>query len=124
MEDVAIAYGFDRVPKRFPKTNTIAQQLPINKLSDLLRREVALAGYTEALTFALVLAAPPLHGGSLDPAVLTRAAACPAVGGRVVLDRGELCDAQARRRRVGRDHCQPQDRRVPGAAPSLPHSAR
>ena len=54
MEDVAIAYGFDRVTKRIPKTNTIAQQLPINKLSDLLRREVALAGYTEALTFALV----------------------------------------------------------------------
>ena len=54
MEDVAIAYGFDNVPRRLPKTNTIGEQLPINKLSDLLRREVALAGYTEALTFALV----------------------------------------------------------------------
>ena len=29
-------------------------QLPINKLSDLLRVELAQAGYTEALTFALV----------------------------------------------------------------------
>ena len=28
-------------------------QLPVNKLSDKLRLEVALAGFTEALTFAL-----------------------------------------------------------------------
>ncbi|XP_065907114.1 phenylalanine--tRNA ligase beta subunit-like [Dysidea avara] len=53
IEDVAIAYGFNNIVKRFPKTNTIAQQLPINKLSDLLREEMAHAGYTETLTFAL-----------------------------------------------------------------------
>ncbi|XP_065890797.1 phenylalanine--tRNA ligase beta subunit-like [Dysidea avara] len=53
IEDVAIAFGFNNIAKRFPKTNTIAQQLPINKLSDLLREELAQAGYTEALTFAL-----------------------------------------------------------------------
>ena len=98
IEDVAIAYGFNEIAKKLPRTNTIAQQvclklshfvlcvyvrvcvcmcvcvrvcahvcmlcyhililqliqLPINKLSDLLRVELAQAGYTEALTFALV----------------------------------------------------------------------
>lgn len=29
-------------------------QYPINKLSDLLRQEIAAAGFTEVLTFALV----------------------------------------------------------------------
>jgi hypothetical protein len=53
MEDVAIAHGFGNVPRRFPPTNTVGEALPVNKLSDLLRREVALAGYTEVLTFAL-----------------------------------------------------------------------
>ncbi|XP_026293829.1 phenylalanine--tRNA ligase beta subunit [Frankliniella occidentalis] len=52
-EDVAIAYGYNNIIKTLPRTNTIAQQLPINKLSDQLREEVAQAGFTEALTFAL-----------------------------------------------------------------------
>jgi len=37
-----------------PPTNTVAKQLPINKLCDLLRIDVAAAGFCEALTFALV----------------------------------------------------------------------
>ena len=37
-----------------PKTNTVGIQLPINKLCDLLRPDIAAAGYCEALTFALV----------------------------------------------------------------------
>ena len=37
-----------------PPTNTIGKQLPINKLCDLLRVDVAAAGFCEALTFALV----------------------------------------------------------------------
>ena len=52
-EDVAIAYGYNNIEKTLPRTNTIAQQLPINKLSDQLREEIAQAGFTEALTFAL-----------------------------------------------------------------------
>lgn len=32
---------------------TVAQPLPLNKLSDLLRIEIAAAGWTEALNFAL-----------------------------------------------------------------------
>lgn len=53
MEDVGIAYGFNRIPSRIPPTSCIGSTEPLNKLSDLLRREVALAGFTEVLTFSL-----------------------------------------------------------------------
>lgn len=52
-EDVAIAYGYNNIVKTIPQTNTIAAQLPINKLSDALRNEVAASGFTEVLTFSL-----------------------------------------------------------------------
>lgn len=54
MEDVAVAYGFDNLPRRFPSTNTVAAPLPINKLSDLIRRECAYSGWTEVLPLILV----------------------------------------------------------------------
>lgn len=54
MEDVAVAFGFDNLPRRFPSTNTVAAPLPINKLSDLIRRECAYAGWTEVLPLILV----------------------------------------------------------------------
>jgi len=64
MEDVAIAYGFNNLKKTIPKTNTFGQQFPLNKLTDLLRRESAYAGFTEILTFALAclpsLLSPPV----------------------------------------------------------------
>lgn len=53
MEDVAIGYGFNNLKKTFPRTNTVAQALPINKLSDIVRRECALAGFTEVLPLTL-----------------------------------------------------------------------
>eukprot|EP00731_Ephydatia_muelleri_P014787 Em0008g507a len=53
VEDVAIAYGYNNIAMTFPSTNTVAQQLPLNKLSDQLRSGVCEAGFTEALTFAL-----------------------------------------------------------------------
>ncbi|KAJ3046216.1 hypothetical protein HDV00_000028 [Rhizophlyctis rosea] len=53
MEDVAIAYGFNNLIETTPKASTVAVPQPVNKLSDSLRREVALAGYTEVLTFTL-----------------------------------------------------------------------
>lgn len=53
-EDVAIAFGYNRIERTLPKTSTIGQQLPVNKLSDQLRGAVAQAGFTEALTFSLV----------------------------------------------------------------------
>lgn len=52
-EDVAIAFGYNNIKKSLPLTNTIASQLPLNKLSDQLREQLAQAGFTEALTFSL-----------------------------------------------------------------------
>lgn len=53
IEDVAIAYGYNNVHRTISDTNCIAEQFPINKLTDLLRESVAAAGFTECLTFAL-----------------------------------------------------------------------
>lgn len=53
-EDVAIAYGYNNIIKRFPDCNTVGQQQPVNKLTDLLRISIAQAGFTEGLTFSLV----------------------------------------------------------------------
>lgn len=52
-EDVAIAFGYNNIPKLLPHSYTVAQQEPMNKLSDQLREQVAFAGFTETLTFAL-----------------------------------------------------------------------
>ncbi|KAL8728884.1 MAG: hypothetical protein Q9166_005124 [cf. Caloplaca sp. 2 TL-2023] len=54
MEDVAIAYGFNRLPRSFPsKSGTIAQPLMINKLSDIIRLEAAMAGWSEVMPLIL-----------------------------------------------------------------------
>merc|ERR1719244_2458376 len=52
-EDVAIAHGYNNITKTIPRTLTVAQQLPVNKLTDQLREATAQAGFTEALTFSL-----------------------------------------------------------------------
>uniref|UniRef100_A0A8C0LQG4 Phenylalanine--tRNA ligase beta subunit n=1 Tax=Canis lupus dingo TaxID=286419 RepID=A0A8C0LQG4_CANLU len=53
VEDAAIAYGYNNIQMTLPKTYTIANQFPLNKLTELLRQDMAAAGFTEALTFAL-----------------------------------------------------------------------
>ncbi|XP_047449361.1 phenylalanine--tRNA ligase beta subunit [Mugil cephalus] len=53
MEDAAIAYGFNNIVRTTPSTYTVANQLQLNKLTELLRQDVAAAGFTEVLTFAL-----------------------------------------------------------------------
>ncbi|XP_075425795.1 phenylalanine--tRNA ligase beta subunit [Ascaphus truei] len=53
VEDAAIAFGFNNIQRTIPRTYTIANQLPLNKLTELLRQDLAAAGFTEALTFAL-----------------------------------------------------------------------
>lgn len=53
MEDVGIAYGFNNLTPTLPQTNTISCRDPLNQLSDLVRREVALAGWMEIVTFTL-----------------------------------------------------------------------
>ncbi|KAL7619335.1 hypothetical protein Lser_V15G00476 [Lactuca serriola] len=49
-EDVAIAYGFNEIPKRKPSS---IKPLPLNQFSDLIRMEIALSGYSEVLTWIL-----------------------------------------------------------------------
>lgn len=54
MEDVAIAYGFNNLPRSFPsKSGTVAQPLAINKLSDIIRVEAAMAGWSEVMPLIL-----------------------------------------------------------------------
>ncbi|KAJ3590780.1 hypothetical protein NHX12_008729 [Muraenolepis orangiensis] len=59
MEDAAMAYGFNNIPRTTPRTYTVAHQFikfikfPLNKLTELLRQDLAAAGFTEALNFAL-----------------------------------------------------------------------
>ncbi|XP_022188933.2 phenylalanine--tRNA ligase beta subunit [Nilaparvata lugens] len=52
-EDAAIAYGYNNIVKTIPPTSTIANQFPLNKLTDQVRNSIAQAGFTETLTFAL-----------------------------------------------------------------------
>ncbi|OZJ03624.1 hypothetical protein BZG36_03731 [Bifiguratus adelaidae] len=53
MEDVAIAYGYDNLPRRLPAVSTFGAPFPINKLSDAIRLELALSGFTEVMTLTL-----------------------------------------------------------------------
>jgi phenylalanyl-tRNA synthetase beta chain len=53
MEDVAIAYGYNALPLKLPSAYTVGRPDPLNAFSDLLREEVARAGYTELLTHGL-----------------------------------------------------------------------
>jgi len=54
MEDVAIAYGFNKIPRLSPnKSAIIAKPLPINKLGDIVRLECASAGWLEVMPLAL-----------------------------------------------------------------------
>ncbi|KAK1551612.1 hypothetical protein Q3G72_001263 [Acer saccharum] len=50
MEDVAIAYGYNNIPKRKPAS---VKPLPLNEFSDLMRLEIAMNGFTEVLTWIL-----------------------------------------------------------------------
>ena len=54
MEDVGIAYGFNKLPRAFPSVSgTIGQPLAINKLGDIVRLEAAMAGWSEVLPLIL-----------------------------------------------------------------------
>ncbi|KAI5646864.1 b3/4 domain-containing protein [Phthorimaea operculella] len=52
-EDIAIAYGYNNIPRRPSRVVTSGAQEPVNKLTEQLRQACAHAGYTEALTFTL-----------------------------------------------------------------------
>ena len=53
-EDLAISYGYNNITKELTKTKTHGVQQPYNKLSDLFRDEMAMGGYVEFLTMALL----------------------------------------------------------------------
>lgn len=54
MEDVAIAYGFNNLPRHFPGTShSVAAALPISKLADIVRLEAAMAGWAEVMPLIL-----------------------------------------------------------------------
>ncbi|XP_057416186.1 phenylalanine--tRNA ligase beta subunit, cytoplasmic [Lotus japonicus] len=60
MEDVAIAYGFNAIKDKAIVDNKGSKRLaasltllPLNEISDLIRKEVTMIGFTEVLTFIL-----------------------------------------------------------------------
>ena len=53
-EEVGVGYGFNNIPKVYPPTNTVGSFIPENKFTDLLRHELAQAGYIESLTCSLL----------------------------------------------------------------------
>ena len=52
-EDIGIAYGYNNIVKRVPKTCTVGGEQPLNQVTDLLRDEIGRAGYIEVLTHGL-----------------------------------------------------------------------
>lgn len=52
-EDLAIAYGYNNIHEKSLGCFTIASQQALNRLSDKLRADVAMAGFTEGLNFSL-----------------------------------------------------------------------
>lgn len=54
MEDYAICYGYNNLPRSSPnKSATIGQPTKIQKLADILRQEAAYSGWTEVLPLIL-----------------------------------------------------------------------
>lgn len=54
MEDAAIGYGFNSLPKTLPmKSATVGKPQLINKVSDIVRREVAMSGWAEVMPLTL-----------------------------------------------------------------------
>ncbi|EFC37190.1 predicted protein [Naegleria gruberi] len=53
MEDVAIAHGYNNIPITFPKSSTVGKENELNQLSEMVRLELAMSGYTEVLSLIL-----------------------------------------------------------------------
>ncbi|KAF4729246.1 hypothetical protein FOZ62_004792 [Perkinsus olseni] len=54
IEDLAISYGYNNLDATVPLTVTFPKEQPINRLSDLMRSECAMAGFCECLTWVLL----------------------------------------------------------------------
>ncbi|KAH6985027.1 hypothetical protein BKA56DRAFT_631242 [Ilyonectria sp. MPI-CAGE-AT-0026] len=54
MEDLAVCYGYNNLPRTAPtRSATVGAPLPVNKLSDIIRTESAMAGWSEVLPLSL-----------------------------------------------------------------------
>ena len=53
MEDVAVSFSFNKLPRAIAPVMCSGSQQPLMKLAELLRIELSQMGFTEALTFAL-----------------------------------------------------------------------
>lgn len=54
VEDIAVAYGFNNIKERIPPTLHLGKEQNVMRLTELLRFELAGAGFIEALTFGLM----------------------------------------------------------------------
>jgi phenylalanyl-tRNA synthetase beta chain len=78
IEDVAIAYGFNKIESRLPTCLTIGTPQPISELTDHIRASMAMAGFTEAVTLVLCskpecfadLRVSPAEPGPADAALI------------------------------------------------------
>lgn len=50
---MALAYGFNNIVPSLPQSNTVAEPFALNKLTDALRLNVAMCGWSEILNFSL-----------------------------------------------------------------------
>lgn len=53
IEDIGISFGYDNITYQECSTRGAVTQAPVSKVSNLIRQEMAFAGYTELLTFSL-----------------------------------------------------------------------
>ncbi|OLY85532.1 Phenylalanine-tRNA ligase beta subunit [Smittium mucronatum] len=53
IEDIAVAFGYNKIPRQMSNITTIAKPTPVNKLTNLMRKEIAFAGWTEVLSLSL-----------------------------------------------------------------------
>jgi len=53
IEDIAIGYGYDRIPLEYPKTMGIGREHEWNYLRDLIKEIMIGLGFTEVITFTL-----------------------------------------------------------------------
>jgi phenylalanyl-tRNA synthetase beta chain len=54
IEDIAISYGFNNFVKNIPAISSIGSEDALNKFTDKIRNEMALAGFNEVLTLTLL----------------------------------------------------------------------
>eukprot|EP00931_Biecheleriopsis_adriatica_P023818 TRINITY_DN1496_c0_g1_i2.p1 TRINITY_DN1496_c0_g1~~TRINITY_DN1496_c0_g1_i2.p1 ORF type:complete len:630 (-),score=158.80 TRINITY_DN1496_c0_g1_i2:68-1957(-) len=54
VEDLAIAYGYNKLETSVPQTVCTSGEQPVNHLSDLMRQECAFAGFTECMNWSLL----------------------------------------------------------------------